>query len=291
MQLRDPRVVNAVSHMAYTQAEQGRDKKEMSAEDWAATLDYPVKAESGKLYIVQLDELDGELALGLVEARIEPDGTIKAMWFGRKGAGTSWGINPQFEVYMDGNGRIIDAIDPESFLYELDDKDLTDNSLRDKLKSPRLNSAFMLKLRELAKVKKLRVEDMAKTNQNSSTEIQLNPDFVRGLNVKQLQEKIEHCNISIPDEVKLKVDLRDLLLAFTMLVSDSIQQITLPPLPSMLFFEQQKDHVRARTAAGSLAEAAEQLAKKWRNLDGSQRKQFEKRAHESARSKKRSRPE
>ena len=148
----------------------------------------------------------------------------------------------------------------------------------------------MLKLRELAKVKKLRVEDMAKTNQNSSTEIQLNPDFVRGLTVKQLQEKIEQCKIPIPDEVKLKVDLRDLLLAFTMLVSDSTQQITLPPLPSMLFFEQQKDHVGA-TAAGSLAEAAEQLAKKWRNLDGSQRKQFEKRAHESARSKKRSRPE
>ena len=191
---------------------------------------------------------------------------------------------------MDGNGRIIDAIDPESFLYELDDKDLTDNSLKDKLKSPRLNSAFMLKLRELAKVKKLRVEDMAKTNQNSSTEIQLNPDFVRGLTVKQLQEKIEECKIPIPDEVKLKVDLRDLLLAFTMLVSDSTQQITLPPLPSMLFFEQHKDHVRA-TAGGSLAEAAEQLAKKWRNLDGSQRKQFEKRAHESARSKKRSRPE
>ena len=149
----------------------------------------------------------------------------------------------------------------------------------------------MLKLRELAKVKKLRVEDMTKTNQNSSTEIQLNPDFVRGLTVKQLQEKIEQCKIPIPDEVKLRVDLRDLLLAFTMLVSDSTQQITLPPLPSMLFFEQLiKDHVGA-TAAGSLAEAAEQLAKKWRNLDGSQRKQFEKRAHESARSKKLSRTE
>ena len=112
--------------------------------------------------------------------------------------------------------------------------------------------------------------------------------------MKQLQEKIEHCKISIPDEVKLKVDLCDLLLAFTMLVSDSAQQIKLPPLPSMLFFEQHKDHVRATAAPGSLAEAAQQLAKKWRNLDASQRKQFEKRAQESkmkARSKKRSRTE
>ena len=117
MQLRDPRVANHVTHMAYSQAESGRDSRDMSAEEWATNLTIPVeKIEDKRLYLVELDEPDGEMSIGIVESGLTTDDTLKGRWFGRKdGATQSWGTNPTFEHYCDRNGRIVDTMDKDLF--------------------------------------------------------------------------------------------------------------------------------------------------------------------------------
>ena len=69
VQLRDPRVANHVTHMAYSQADSGRDSRDMSAEEWAINLTIPVEnIEDKRVYLVELDEPDGEMSIGIVES-------------------------------------------------------------------------------------------------------------------------------------------------------------------------------------------------------------------------------
>ena len=103
----------------------------MSLEDWLES--FPGRVESvkgGKLYVVRLDEQDGELKLGLVqsEGKIlskcdeegQPVDCMKALWFGRCGVDPkkcndeknfSWPKKPAFELYMSSSGRIADDLE------------------------------------------------------------------------------------------------------------------------------------------------------------------------------------
>lgn len=150
-QLRDPRVANAISHTGYTKSMQARDGVELSFEEWTSSFAGRVeKVEADRLYIVELTEADGEFKLGLIassgrvfEQRDEDDGEqvpyIKALWFGRCSAHHGWGLNPEFEHYMDGDERMEDALPTESCLLEVEDSDLTEGSVDHKWSKPVAN--------------------------------------------------------------------------------------------------------------------------------------------------------
>ena len=287
VQLRDPRVANHVTHMAYSQAESGRDSRDMSAEEWATNLTIPVeKIEDKRLYLVELDEPDGEMSIGIVESGLTTDDTLKGRWFGRKdGATQSWGTNPTFEHYCDRNGRIVDTMDKDLFLYEIQNSDLTDASVANKFVSPRLNAAFMVKLRELAKlIKKLRGE--AALNQEaaplesprppeSPPLVTLTPDLIRSQEFTLLKVK-EACKLHKlrTGSLSIKADLLDLLLAFIILKANSNFESTLLPLPSMLFFESEKAKLGTKFDP---IETAASLIRKWKAMDNAKRDPFVKR--------------
>ena len=137
-------------------------------EDWLA--DFPgrvKKVEPAKLYIVRLDEADGELLLGLAATEgpifqksatddgrpgavaMEPH--IKALWFKRRNdKAFGWGQNPGFEKYMDGRERISDELPVESFLLEVTEGDLTDDGAANMWELPKLKEVFKRKLMMLA---------------------------------------------------------------------------------------------------------------------------------------------
>ena len=57
--------------MAYSQADSGRDSRDMSAEEWAINLTIPVEnIEDKRVYLVELDEPDGEMSIGIVEPQM-----------------------------------------------------------------------------------------------------------------------------------------------------------------------------------------------------------------------------
>ena len=174
--LRDPRRVNHVTHLGYTDAASSRDKADMSLEDWLES--FPGRVESvkgGKLYVVRLGEQDGELKLGLVqsEGKVfskddeegQPADFMKALWFRRCGVDPkkcndeknfAWPKKPAFELYMSSSGRIADDLEVKSFLLEVEDADLTEAGLAQKLKTPKFTEAFVKKLRMLAEKYELR---------------------------------------------------------------------------------------------------------------------------------------
>ena len=174
--LRDPRIANTVSHIAYKKAEQTKDAAQLTLEDWRSTFAGRVECvASDRLYIVRLDEPDGEFKLGLVTSTGEPfdrdaltdEGVtetvphMRALWFGRKGAGFGWGKNPAFEPYGGtGPKRIANDLPVESFLVEVTDDDLTEAGLASKWTEPKLKETFTNdKLRWIAEKYGLLVEE------------------------------------------------------------------------------------------------------------------------------------
>ena len=287
VQLRDPRVVNHVTHMAYTTAEQGRDQADLSAADWAKQLECPVdEVANHTLYIVELDEADGELALGLVESRVGANGKIDGLWFGRKSGTLSWGANPTFEHYNDSNGRIVDELDATSFLYAINDKDLTDASVATKFVQPRLSSAFMLKLRELAKLRKLRAEDMKKAD-GMDTLAELTTDTVRSKEwtITKLTAFINDQKLTLGLRKK-KEDVLDLVLAYIIVIQSqdwSLLLSKLAPLPSMAFFEQQRKllpNTPWKQYQIDRKKAADDISRKWMEMNTDAREPFVKLAAE-----------
>ena len=141
-ELRDPRSANVVSHAGYPKSHQARDGAELSFEAWADSFPGRVeKVEPGHLYIVKLEEADGEYLLGLfategaaVSRRDDAAGEdvtyVKGLWFKRRSdSNHNWGPNPEFEQYMDGKKRIADELPTESCLLEVGDDDLTEGSV------------------------------------------------------------------------------------------------------------------------------------------------------------------
>ena len=94
--LRDPRRVNNVTHLGYTEAASSRDATDLRLEDWLESFAGRVEGvQGGKLYIVRLGEQDGEFKLSLVqsEGKVfrkpnddgEPTDFMNALWFRRCG--------------------------------------------------------------------------------------------------------------------------------------------------------------------------------------------------------------
>ena len=162
-QLRDPRRANSVSHAEYSKAQQAQHSAQLSFEDWKLSFRGRVEAvKADCLYVVKLAQADGEMHLGLIqstgkvfdefdEESEEQVSYINAMWFKRCSDGKhAWGANPEFEHYMDGDERIVDALPTESCLVEVEDSDLTDGSVEQKWSKPKLKQAFMAKVRWIA---------------------------------------------------------------------------------------------------------------------------------------------
>ena len=169
--LRDPRVANAVTHSSYQKKEQLRDEAELDFEAW--TREFPgrvEKVESNRLYVVRLDEADGELLLGLVasEGKVftrmddetrEEVPHINSLWFKRcSDANRAWGANPEFEWYKDKTGKRDQQLPTESFLLEVEDSDLTDSSVARKWTKPKFKQTLMKKLRWIAEKYELQAD-------------------------------------------------------------------------------------------------------------------------------------
>ena len=156
-----------MTHIAYPKAQQRKDATDLDLEDWLAGFPGRVeKVEPARLYIVRLDEADGELLLGLAATEgpifqksatddgragavaMEPH--IKALWFKRRDKAFGWGPNPAFEKYMDGRERISDELPVESFLLEVTEGDLTDDGAANMWELPKLKEVFKRKLMMLA---------------------------------------------------------------------------------------------------------------------------------------------
>ena len=82
------------------------------------------------------------------------------MWFKRcTESNRAWGANPEFEEYRDASGKRDQDLPTESFLLEVEDSDLTENSVSLKLSKPKLKQALMRKLRWIAQKYNLLVEE------------------------------------------------------------------------------------------------------------------------------------
>ena len=169
-ELRDPRRVNHITHSGYSAAAASRDAADLKLHEWLEAFPGRVEGvQGGKLYMVRLDEQDGEFKLGLVqsEGKIfskpdeegKPADFMRALWFRRCGVepkkcndakNFSWPKNPAFELYMSSSGRIEDELEVKSFLLEVEDADLTEAGLAQKLKAPKLTETFVKKLQMLA---------------------------------------------------------------------------------------------------------------------------------------------
>mgnify|MGYP002632086098 CR=1 FL=1 len=160
--LRSPRRANAVGHQGYSAAAQSRDAASLKLEDWLEK--YPghlvETVETEQLYFVRLDDPDGEFKMGLVVTRGKPfdkaivdaDGKeetakhMSAEWFKRKtDTSHTWPKNPAFEPH-----GATDELPVDSFLFKVEDADLTDAGVREKWEHPKFKEVFLAKLRGIA---------------------------------------------------------------------------------------------------------------------------------------------
>lgn len=148
---RDPREVNMVTHAGFPKAAHARATAEVNAEDWAEEQPDRLEAgcvREGGLYIVLVDEQDGELMCGLVLAGALEKEQRRCEWFGRSGKlplPHAWPNGVAFKRWDSS-----DLLDSESFLLEVHDSDLTPSGLASRTTSPRLTSEFVRRLRQFA---------------------------------------------------------------------------------------------------------------------------------------------
>ena len=113
-ELRDPRAANAVTHAGFSKAQQSRSTAELSFAEWTESFAGRVEeVKPNRLYIVKLEDADGEFRLGLIatdgavfdkedEESGEETPHVRALWFKRcSDSKHAWGANPEFEMYMD----------------------------------------------------------------------------------------------------------------------------------------------------------------------------------------------
>ena len=153
--VRDPRIVNNVVHMNFSQGEWKRGQASLSVQEWLETTPTRLEREElhdGCLYIVKLDEADGEFCLGLVQLDlVSSKNDIIGWWFGRKSKSNTWPAqHVPFERYPPHGQWVSDTLDEEAILLAVEDSDLTPSGLKEKSVRPALNSAFMVRLRAFA---------------------------------------------------------------------------------------------------------------------------------------------
>ena len=153
--VRDPRMVNNVVHKEFTNADWKRSQGTLSVEAWLD--DVPERLERDKLrdnglYLVKIDEADGEFCLGLVKLELDKSGeSITGWWFARKSSAHSWpSQHVPFERYMSGRQWLSDPLEEENILLAVEDDDLTSSGLKEKDVKPTLSSDFMKRVRLFA---------------------------------------------------------------------------------------------------------------------------------------------
>ena len=153
--VRDPRLVNNVVHKGFTHAEWKRSQDTLSVETWLDTV--PERLERDELrdkglYLVKIDEADGELCLGLVKLELDMSGeSIKGWWFARKSSAHKWpSQHVQFERYMSGRQWLSDPLEEENILLAVGDSDLTPGGLKEKEVNPTISFDFMKRVRLFA---------------------------------------------------------------------------------------------------------------------------------------------
>ena len=153
---RDPRRVNNVVHMGFSHSEWKRGQASLSVEEWLTST--PARLErnelhDGHLYIVKLEEADGEFCLGLVQLELDDtNDTITGWWFARKSNSYGWPAqHVPFERFPPHGEWVSDKLDEEAILLAVEDSDLTAAGLKDKGAHPTLNSEFMTRLRAFAR--------------------------------------------------------------------------------------------------------------------------------------------
>lgn len=151
-QLRDPRVVNAVSHLGYLGKDLQRNLTEVNVETWLE--DQPARVEeakAGELYIVRCDAEDGEfkMALILLEKRAT-DQQMVGWWFARASRRHAWAKPCKFIKWPSEEHWSCDPIDMESLLIKVGKDDLTTIGRTNKKTAPQLNALFVAKLKAFA---------------------------------------------------------------------------------------------------------------------------------------------
>ena len=154
---RDPRTVNNVVHMDHTAAQHKRDRTDMDDEEWLDECPSRLEASDLRkdgLYIVRLEQPDGELALGLVllsdlSVSDTEEDKIRAYWFERCSKGHhKWPAHVKFGRY--GTPWVSDLLPSETFLMEVREADLTEAGAKARDEHPVLSDAFVKRLRIFA---------------------------------------------------------------------------------------------------------------------------------------------
>ena len=150
--LRDPRVVNQVTHADYTRSEYNKTCASLSAEEWIDGVpnrledshwDAEAQEEGGGLYIVLLEEPDGEYLLGLGRDCGPSDEVEHRMlqWFGRCSKGCVWPASVKFDQ---AHWNVKESYPFSAFLIQVDEEnEVTESST---LSKPWLCSAFVKRL-------------------------------------------------------------------------------------------------------------------------------------------------
>lgn len=151
-QLRDPRVVNAVTHLGYTDPQLRANLREVDIETWVE--DQPARvdiAKAGELYIVRCDEEDGEFKMALILLeKSTTDEQMLGWWFARKGRKHEWSKPSRFKKWPSDENWSSDPIDMESLLMKVENEDLTEGGLANKKTAPVLDTMFVKKLKAFA---------------------------------------------------------------------------------------------------------------------------------------------
>ena len=155
---RDPRLVNNVTHMEHTAAQYKRGLAEVDDEEWLEACPSRLEVSelrSDGLYIVRLEDPDGELALGLVQVKVLEfeDDKLRAFWFARASKAHTWPSHVKFARY--GRPWLSDLLPPDTFLMEVKQSDLTEAGANARDENPVFTEAFVKRLRMFAARDKL----------------------------------------------------------------------------------------------------------------------------------------
>ena len=160
-QLRDPREHNRVTHLGFTKADYNKVNTTLTAEQWIEGSDNRIHEShwddkqgdisgGGGLYVVRLEEADGEFYLGLGRDFGESsDKTCRIVqWYGRCSKSHAWPVSVKFDS---SKWNVRDSLSKECFLIEIDEEGgpnvVTPSSTTDK---PYLAATFLKRLRLFA---------------------------------------------------------------------------------------------------------------------------------------------
>jgi hypothetical protein len=148
--LRDYRLANGVQHLGNRKPDSRRETQDALGEKWAMEQNKRVsEPKKCGLYLIQLEEAEGEFHLGLARVKEVAGDEVTVYWYERTGKNPSWGsFGCQFKQYkVRGGAWAFDNVTPMSILLEVLDGDMTPTGQRHSLERPCLNKEFMDRVR------------------------------------------------------------------------------------------------------------------------------------------------